>query len=945
MDKSQLSNLLHIQDASFQGRLVVFVGAGVSNNSGVPTWSKLIQEMKNSCGADLETDDLKIAQLYKDARGEKEYMDKIKEVLQYNKVFPNEIHKAILDLTPCHIITTNYDNLIEQEIENEFKQFAIIREDKDLPNVSYPNCLIKMHGDFETNNIVLTESDYYNYERNYSLIRSFVLSLFASKLVVFVGFSFADLNLKMILNDLHTVLHDSMQRVYLVSDTQPSHIMNSYYESKGINVVYLEESDIKDILGDEKRSNLSDPKGAYLFDVLNCIRRVRKESTRDLSSLLYSRLKECKDELPTIGDGIKYFIPAKERPIFNPYSEGLELRSPYFISLNEQLKTFGGKKKFLLDHPEIDRKELKEIAFDNYLFKIDGIDIVDRQKQIDQFVKSGDFSALWHFYRFDFNNLHKRILYLSSRDLTGDFNDLEYPYVLYKIGNYYEAYQVYNRLLPIAWKRKKYILYFICLFNIRSIRNGVYVSLMFKNEELANSINSKLSNIDLEEILGRLPLPERIRKTFQDLLSFRFLGNTAVETEDRREQLFKQRKSGEQGGFSINSNIVSLLTKFERTFQFSNNNYIICDNNDFYDSIAYNTACGILNSYATPESKKWSHGIRTTKIEQLSSFCLFCLIFHVEYIKLKEIFSRYEIDKIEITDEAVVSINEYWANLAVSSFSSIVDWNEMGDYIENLVYVTSNVKTEGIKPDNVYTAVLKYWDYISSFKVNGYLLSMLLSNIKPNKEILFSILDRLVSNLDTYDGFTSCYEKIAFYLSEMHVTYDLDMTKLKQGKYSNELYHLYRVINPSIQNEFSSYCQTYLNQAWDYLTFVADNQLDIISIETFKKKIESLNGNPDYYKSYCFWKLCKMRTNEQYINLYSIIDACANENDCLKFYLAPLDYCNKEQINAEWIIYNTDSSFLVEMARVPEYGAQLKQYLMDNKYLPLHVRNRIIAVL
>lgn len=344
MDKSQLSNLLHIQDASVQGRLVVFVGAGVSNNSGVPTWSTLIQEMKNSCGADLETDDLKIAQLYKDARGEKEYMDKVKDVLQYNKVFPNEIHKAILDLTPCHIITTNYDNLIEQEIENEFKQFAIIREDKDLPNVSYPNCLIKMHGDFETNNIVLTESDYYNYGRNYSLIRSFVLSLFASKLVVFIGFSFADLNLKMILNDLHTVLHDSMQRVYLVSDTQPSHIMNSYYESKGINVVYLEESDIKDILADEKRSNLSDPKGAYLYDVLNCIRRVRKDSGRDLASLLYSRLKECKDELPTIGDGIKYFIPAKERHGFNPYSEGLELYSPYFKSLNEQLKSFGGRR-------------------------------------------------------------------------------------------------------------------------------------------------------------------------------------------------------------------------------------------------------------------------------------------------------------------------------------------------------------------------------------------------------------------------------------------------------------------------------------------------------------------------------------------------------------------------------------------------------------------------
>lgn len=188
MDKLQYSNLLHIKEASKQGRLVVFVGAGVSNNSGVPTWVKLISAMKDGCGANNETDDLKIAQLYKDARGDKEYMDKVKEILKYNKVTPNAIHKSILDLKPCHIITTNYDNLIEQEIEKESKQFDIVKGDDDMPNMSYPNSLIKMHGDFDRNNIVLTESDYYNYARNFPLIRSFVLSLFASKLVVFIGF-------------------------------------------------------------------------------------------------------------------------------------------------------------------------------------------------------------------------------------------------------------------------------------------------------------------------------------------------------------------------------------------------------------------------------------------------------------------------------------------------------------------------------------------------------------------------------------------------------------------------------------------------------------------------------------------------------------------------------------------------------------------------------------
>ena len=35
MENIQLSNILHIQEASKQGKLVMFVGAGVSANSGV----------------------------------------------------------------------------------------------------------------------------------------------------------------------------------------------------------------------------------------------------------------------------------------------------------------------------------------------------------------------------------------------------------------------------------------------------------------------------------------------------------------------------------------------------------------------------------------------------------------------------------------------------------------------------------------------------------------------------------------------------------------------------------------------------------------------------------------------------------------------------------------------------------------------------------------------
>ena len=161
-------------------------------------------------------------------------------------------------------------------------------------------------------------------------------------------------------------------------------------------------------------------------------------------------------------------------------------------------------------------------------------------------------------------------------------------------------------------------------------------------------------------------------------MSYRTLGSCVVETEDKKELIYQQRKSGEKGGSSINSNIVSLLSKFERNFQFCNNNYIVCDNNGFFKSIGYNTVCGILNSYATPDTKFEGLGVNTTKIDKLFSFCIFTLVFCIDPKKLKEIFRRYEIDHIELTDDAIDTINEYWKNLIDAKHIPFTDISRFG---------------------------------------------------------------------------------------------------------------------------------------------------------------------------------------------------------------------------------------------------------------------------
>ena len=109
-NNTQISQLTKLHEASKQGRLVVFVGAGVSANSGVPTWGELITALKDDLPKSLsnEKDDLKIAQIYKDSYGYKDYFKKIRDVLKDGRVACNPIHHAILELDPVHIITTNY---------------------------------------------------------------------------------------------------------------------------------------------------------------------------------------------------------------------------------------------------------------------------------------------------------------------------------------------------------------------------------------------------------------------------------------------------------------------------------------------------------------------------------------------------------------------------------------------------------------------------------------------------------------------------------------------------------------------------------------------------------------------------------------------------------------------------------------------------------------------
>lgn len=150
IDNTTKSHIIQLQDAAKQNRLVVFVGAGVSASAGVPALNELIEKFKDELPDEMFDlgDVLKTAQAYKELRGDVEYLKEIKKILKHEQTSCNQIHDSIMQLNPCHIITTNYDDLLEQSALRNNKQYYVVSKDAQLPANQGEKMLIKMHGDF-----------------------------------------------------------------------------------------------------------------------------------------------------------------------------------------------------------------------------------------------------------------------------------------------------------------------------------------------------------------------------------------------------------------------------------------------------------------------------------------------------------------------------------------------------------------------------------------------------------------------------------------------------------------------------------------------------------------------------------------------------------------------------------------------------------------------------
>ncbi|WP_395761300.1 SIR2 family protein [Bacillus sp. 3G2] len=271
-----------ILEAIEKKQLIVFIGAGVSANSGLPSWGELVHKFAKKLGINrsLNSEDyLRIPQYFYNERGNLEYYQLIEDVFS-EKYIPNMLHDQILSLNPKHIITTNYDDLIEQSLEKHYLFYDKVVEDKDLPYASNNRLYIKMHGDIQKKNIVLKEDDYLNYSRNFRLVENYIESIFINHTVLFIGYSVQDYDLKLIIKRLQSTIGNDFRTAYLLNASPKiNNFEKSYFKKFGINIIDI--SCIPSIYN--MKGNLENPFGNNISNLIDYINNYNVEDRNSLN--------------------------------------------------------------------------------------------------------------------------------------------------------------------------------------------------------------------------------------------------------------------------------------------------------------------------------------------------------------------------------------------------------------------------------------------------------------------------------------------------------------------------------------------------------------------------------------------------------------------------------------------------------------------------------------
>ncbi|PFS49695.1 SIR2 family protein [Bacillus cereus] len=839
------TSIKKIQEASENNKLVVFVGAGVSANSGIPTWKALIEEMSKDLGTfdDINSSDayLKIPQFYYNERGEKEYFEKLNEVFFSRKYKTNPLHNEIFKLKPTHIITTNYDTLLEEAAIEGGYFYHIVKHDLDLPYDNLNKTIIKMHGDFENKNIVLKEDDYLNYSSNFTLIENYLKSLIATNTVVFVGYSVNDPNFNLIFQWVKSILKNHFQPAYLIeSSKEYSRMEHHYYKNRGINIIYYNE------INGLQQNEIFDPsnwRGNRLYDVIKYFNTFDKYKNLKELEFVYGKLKGF--------EKLNFIMPEQIIKSLNLKSIGYDLFGDKTISCleDENILTNIFSNSDQLQNDDLFKKICMILNKANIIGVSKDKQAIYREKGENKYL----------------NDIMNEIIAadsLMTTEITKNPNSLildgnyflmlKQAFAYYESENFLEAYKYYKSISLKSFSDKEYLIYYISEFNRKHV--GRLATNGFFNE-VDEEIKLEIEELDLEEIYYKLPYKERKSLEFvKEIQNFNLIYKVQNKLTNQVEKLKSTKRTVENGGFSSNSSLENNFHTIINIWLFIKANYLCLEKYTEVKSLYKSFVEGIIASYCTkPESnsKGMFQGVLVNKIDELNMFAVYIMVTKLRTKHLEAIFSEYNLKQINIESEALEYLMEFLDKVLINIIES-KDNPKSEYYFCNLLTLLSMLNLESNQVDLIAEKLLKIFNkeeieineikYINKFivsvanrkligqKIIVKYLSTYLKTYQQNKEIWG------IDNVRLYSNLTEIYTGGSEYVidsSVISIFVELIGRHFKEQDYASLYKLLGEIILPIIKGMNDTQKNTVLDLVKDLISILEHKFDNLTSEEIF----------------------------------------------------------------------------------------------------------------
>ncbi|NRS46428.1 SIR2 family protein [Brevibacillus sp. HB2.2] len=701
-----------ITNASENGKLVFFVGAGLSTLSEYPQWWELVEKYHIGLygkpkDSNYSSDEyLRIPQIFYDVKGEDEFDRILKDVFSVEKP-TNPIHDKILTMNPVHIITTNYDSLIDKTCSKRGRYFSVISAEEDVASATSPRYLLKVHGDFRRGfkgkHVVLKESDYVNYEQEYPLISNIMKTIMATHTIVFIGYGLGDYNINLLLNWVKKLQKDGYKRPFFIS-TAPEPIEHNtavYYESKGLRIIdaaRLVESDgkdymkrynaVMDLLIDSRENNhLSEDdkiieyiheKLSPLF-VLPCVRKI------DLKFVFeYDYHFEVNGKV----------VPNKNRGF--PYMERFfELHEGDISNISEE-----SKQRF---------EDISEF------FKRNGI--LCMIKSVGKRTKTPSFEIVSPAYNSNYGEMEKYID-TSSSNLEDDYRN---AFFLACLGRWEEAYILYSDLLLRSIDESNWWIHYLSQINryrlyqsitqvVRNL-NGIGILVFGKqhkpfSDEFLTLIDREMKRFDINDVFDGMPYEFQSKYQILEFLSDNeYLYDDTVKLFELTNKVHSEMNKGSYSfgltsenevQYRLNENVRFLyenhlwLVSFKEFKQYVRNSLMLLFEKAEYEQTRevdeFGRAFGAGSSGFCLDYYDFVNVVKSFSIEDIKHIERSCKLERIEFIDIGEIESYL----MRVVDEIAKCFSKGEMNIVF--YTQFISEAKVALYFARYV----NLSTEGL---------------------------------------------------------------------------------------------------------------------------------------------------------------------------------------------------------------------------------------------------------